>query len=54
MIFFYFFRGGGRFGGGCQDGCERKSEAFAKIQTIIIFCFGGVGWGVGLGGSGWM
>ena len=29
----YFFGGGGGGSGwGCQDGCERRSEAFAKIQ----------------------
>ena len=49
-------------GGGGQGGCERRSEAFVKIQKKknIFFFFGGGGMGalvmvgrVGLG-SGWM
>ena len=56
-------RGGGvgsGWGGGGQDGCEWRSEAFVKIQKkIFIFFFGGGrvwsgGGGVRLGGSGWM
>ena len=46
--------GGG--GGGGQGRCERRSEAFVKIQKKNIF-FGWVGGGgvrVGGGGSGWM
>ena len=44
--------GGG--GGGGQGRCERRSEAFVKIQKKIIFFGGwGSGWGGG-GGSGWM
>ena len=35
-------------GWGCQGGCERRSEAFVKIQKIYIFFF----WGGG--GSGWV
>ena len=32
--FFFFFAGGGGpgWGGGCQDGCERRIEVFVKIQ----------------------
>ena len=49
-------RGGG--GGGVQGRCERRSEAFVKIQKkIIFFFFGGEGGGGGggvEGGSGWM
>ena len=48
-------------GGGGQGRCERRSEAFVKIQKkkIYIFFGGGGGGGVGLrggggGGSGWM
>ena len=38
MIFFFWGRvgsggGGGRVGG-CQGGCERRSEAFVKIQKF--------------------
>ena len=55
--------GGVRLGGGCQDGCEWRSEAFVKIQKfklkkIYIFLEGGgggggrVGLGAGLGGGG--
>ena len=48
-------RGGG---GGGQGRCERRSEAFVKIQKHFIYFFlGGVGSGregVRLGGSGWM
>ena len=43
---------GGRVCGGVQGGCEWRSEAFVKIQKIIIF-FGGVGVRSGGGGSGW-
>ena len=49
---------------GGQGRCERRSEAFVKIQKKnYSFFFGGVGSGggggggggsVGLGGSGWM
>ena len=46
-----------RFGGRGQGGCERRNEAFMKIQIYIYFFFGGGelgGWvggrGVGLGG----
>ena len=51
---FFFFGGGGvGSGGGAwvggQDGCERRSEAFVKIQKKI----GGGGSGRGGGGSGW-
>ena len=40
-------------GGGGQGRCERRSEAFVKIQKKKIFFFvgGGGGWG---GGLGWM
>ena len=53
-------------GGGCQDGWERRIEAFVKIQKKIFFFLffflrgggsarGGGGWGGGqVGGSGWM
>ena len=34
--------------GGCQDGCEWRSEAFVKIH---FFLGGGVGLGVGLVGG---
>ena len=47
--------GGGRGRG--QGGCERRIEAFVKIQKKKIWGGGGVGGsvgGVGLGGSGWM
>ena len=40
-------------GGGGQGRCERRSEAFVKIEKNIFF-WGGGGGGVGLGGSGWM
>ena len=43
-------------GGGCQGGCELRSEAFVKIKKkILFFLGGGGGWvgGVGLGGLGW-
>ena len=51
--------GGGGGGGGGQGICERRSEAFVKIQKKIIFFFGGGGGGggggFGLGGEeGWM
>ena len=39
--FFFFFWGGG--GGGGQGGCERRSEAFVKIQKKNIFIFFGGG-----------
>ena len=33
-----FFLGGGGGGGGMVQGrCERRSEAFVKIQKLIIF-----------------
>ena len=42
--------GGGGGGGGGQGICERRSEAFVKIQKKIFFCFlfgeGRVGGGV--------
>ena len=43
-------------GWGGQGRCERRSEAFVKIQFFFFFFFfgggvGGSGWGVG---SGWM
>ena len=44
------------FGGGGQDGCERRIEVFVKIQKKIFFFFffgGGGGSGRGGGGSGW-
>ena len=41
--------GVGLGGGGCQDGCEQRSEAFMKIQKKNIFFWGGGG---GCGGSG--
>ena len=43
---------GGGGGGGGQGRCERRSEAFVKIQKKKIFFFGGGGRGVGLGGGG--
>ena len=42
--------GGG--GGGGQGECERRSEAFVKIQNIF-FWGGGVGWGGGGTGRIW-
>ena len=46
-------RGGG--GGGGQGICERRSEAFVKIQKKKYFFWGGGGgFGLGGGGSGWM
>ena len=53
-------KSGGGGGGGCQGRCERRSEAFVKIQKKIIFFFffGGGGGsrvrGWGGGRSGWM
>ena len=44
--------GGGGGGGGGQGICERRSEAFVKIQKKIFFFFLGGGGGGG-GGSGW-
>ena len=42
--------GGGRLGGGGQDGCTRRIEVFVKIQKKNYFFFlGGGGSGVGLG-----
>ena len=54
----FFLRGGlgGRVwggGGGGQGGCERRIEVFVKIQKKKLGG-GGVGGGVGFGGSGWM
>ena len=48
--------GGGRVGGGCQGGYERKIEVFVKIQKKNWGSGGGVGSGGGgrVGGSGWM
>ena len=47
---------GGGGGGGGQGRCERRSEAFVKIQKIFFFFFffwgGGGGGGFGLGGGG--
>ena len=40
--------GGGGGGGGGQGRCERRSEAFVKIQKKNVFFF------LGGGGSGWM
>ena len=39
--------------GGRQGRCERRSEAFVKIQKKIYFFFIGGGGGGG-GGSGWV
>ena len=41
--------------GGGEGRCERRSEAFVKIQKKNIYFFwgGGLGWGGG-GGTGWM
>ena len=39
-------------GGGGQGGCERRSEAFVKIQKKNIFFFFGGGGGGGGSGSG--
>ena len=44
--------GGGGGGGGGQGICERRSEAFVKIQKKIKKLGGGGGVGVGLGGGG--
>ena len=33
--------GGGGGGGGGQGECERRSEAFVKIQNIFLFFLGG-------------
>ena len=43
-------------GGGGQGSCERRSEAFVKIQKKELFLVGGWGggWVGGGGGSGWM
>ena len=38
-------------GGRGQGRCERRSEAFVKIQFFLIFFF--LGGGGGGGGSGW-
>ena len=49
---------GSGWGGGGQDGCERRIKVFVKIQKknffFFIFFFGGVGSGLGgrVGGSG--
>ena len=45
-------RGGG--GGWGQGRCERRSEAFVKIQKKFFFFFFGGGGGGGGGGEGWM
>ena len=48
---------GGRSGLGCQGGCVRRIEVFVKIQNnkkLRGGVGGWVGWGVGLGESGWM
>ena len=45
---------GGGGGGGGQGRCERRSEAFVKIQKKKIFFLGGGGGGGVGGGSGWM
>ena len=42
--------GGGGFGLGGQDGCERRIKVFVKIQKNIFFFF--LGGGVGSGGGG--
>ena len=42
-------------GGGGQGRCERRSEAFVKIQKKrFFFCGGGGGGSRVEGGSGWM
>ena len=51
-----FFWGVGGKGGGCQCGCERRSEVFVKIQKkerFFFFFWGGgqIRGGVGEGGS---
>ena len=46
-------RGGGGVGWGGQGKCERRSEAFVKIQKHFFFFLGGGGGGGG-GSSGWM
>ena len=55
-IFFFLGGGGGggRVGGGGQGGCERRSEAFVKIQTknILFYFFGEGGCRIGGGGGG--
>ena len=43
---------GGGWGGGGQGRCERRSEAFVKIQNIFFFLGGGGRVGGGGGGSG--
>ena len=47
----YCENGGGGGGGGGQGRCERRSEAFVKIQFFLFFFWGGGGGGGG--GSGW-
>ena len=50
-------RGGSGWGGGGQDRCERRIEAFVKIQKKTWGGGGrgeGLGGGFRLGGSGWM
>ena len=42
--------GGGRVAGGGQGGCERRSEAFVKIQIVFFFVRGS---GRGGGGRVW-
>ena len=37
---------------GGQGGCERRSEAFVKIQKINLFFWGGGGGGGWVGGGG--
>ena len=41
FLFFFWGGGGVGLGGGGQGGCERRSEAFVKIQNIF-FCGGGI------------
>ena len=43
--------GGGVGLGGGQGRCERRTEAFVKIQKKIFFFFGGGGGGLGWGGG---
>ena len=43
-------KSGGGGGGGGQGICERRSEAFVKIQKKKIFFLGGGGFGLGGGG----
>ena len=42
------------WGGGGQDGCERRIEVFVKIKKKNFFGEGGGGGRGRVGGSGWM